>query len=108
MFVCKPCDIFSFLTIFIETVYSTTLCYSILRLIVIFDNNNFYFYLFLYFSSLFAFNFLTIIIIVDVLFIDFNSINFNKFCKVIKLLNTLQNLILSQILNLILQRYSKL
>jgi hypothetical protein len=85
MFVCKSCDIFSSLTIFIEIVYSTTLCYLILRLIVIFDNNNFY--LFLYFSSLFAFNFLTIIIIVDVLFIDFNIVYIIDFSIVLLMLS---------------------
>jgi len=36
-----------------------------------------------------------------------NSINFNEFFKVIEFLDTLQNLILFQNLNLTLQRYSK-
>jgi len=36
-----------------------------------------------------------------------NSINFNEFFKVIEFLDTLQNLILFQNLNLMLQRYSK-
>ncbi len=70
--ICKFCNILSSLIIFIEIVYNTTLCYVILYLIVVSKNSTFY--LSLYSSSLFVFNFLIVVIIVEASFIDFNII----------------------------------
>jgi len=66
---CKSCSVLLFLTTFIKIVCNITLCYLILRFIVALENSNFY--LFLYFSNLFVFDFSIVIIIVNMFLIDF-------------------------------------
>ncbi len=72
MFVYKSCNILFSLTIFIEIVCNTILCYLTLHLILASKNNNSY--LSLYSSSLFVFDFLIVIIIVEVLFTNFDIV----------------------------------
>jgi hypothetical protein len=68
----KSCSVFSSLIIFIEIVCNITLYYLISRLIIALKNSNSY--LSLHSSSLCAFNFLIVIIIVEVLFANFNTV----------------------------------
>ncbi len=72
IFVYRSCNILSSLTISTEIVCNTALYYLILHLIIALDNSNSY--LSLYSSNLFVFDFLIIIIIVEVSFIDVNII----------------------------------
>ena len=72
MFVCKFCNIFSSFTTFIEIVCSITLYCLISYLIVVSKNS--ITYLFLHSSNLFAFDFLIVVIIVEVLFIYFDVV----------------------------------
>jgi len=73
----KSCSVLLFFIIFLEIVCNITLCYLILRFIVALENDNFY--LSLYSSSSFAFNFLIVIIIVDILLIDFAIVHIIAF-----------------------------
>ncbi len=72
IFVRKFCSVLSSFTTFIEIVCNTTLCYLISHLIITFKNSNSY--LSLHSSSSFTFNFSIVIIIVEMLFIDFNIV----------------------------------
>jgi len=84
IFVCKSCNILSSLTIFIRIVYNTTLYYLILRLILVSRNSNFY--LSLYSSNLFAFDFLIVVITIEVFFTNFNIVYTIDFSIVLLLL----------------------
>jgi len=59
-------------TLSIKIVYNIILCYLILHFIITLKNNSFYFSI--YSSSLFVFNFSIIIIIINILLIDFATI----------------------------------
>ena len=69
----KSCSIFSSFIIFIEIVCNVTLYNLIFCLIITSWNSNYY--LSLHFSNLFAFNFLIVIIIIEVFFIDFDIVH---------------------------------
>jgi len=68
----KSCSVFSPLITFIEIVYNITLYYLISCLIIVFKNSDSY--LSLHSSSLFVFNFLIVIIIIKMLFANFNIV----------------------------------
>jgi len=73
MFVRKSCNVLFFFITFIEIVYSTTLYYLTSRLIMTLENSDSH--LSLHSSNSFAFDFSIVIIIVEMLFTNFDTMH---------------------------------